>query len=89
MTIAKDRTKELVGKFGQDEQDTGNVRVQIAILTDRIRNLTEHSKQHPKDHHTRRGLLRLVGKRRRLQAYLQKIDLEGYRALIKELGLRR
>ncbi len=89
MTIAKDRTKELVGQFGQDEKDSGNVRVQIAILTERIRNLTEHSKQHPKDHHTRRGLLRLVGKRRRLQAYLQKVDLEGYRVLIQELGLRR
>ena len=69
--------------------DTGSPQVQIALLTKRIEQLTEHLRTHRKDHHSRRGLLKLVGKRRRLLDYLQKRDLEGYRALIQELGLRR
>jgi small subunit ribosomal protein S15 len=71
------------------ETDTGSPEVQIALLTDRINHLTEHLKVHKKDHHSRRGLLMLVGRRRRFLNYLQKKDLEGYRSLIRELGLRR
>jgi len=85
----KNRVKELAAKFGKNEQDTGAAAVQIALLTERVKELTEHVKAHPKDHHTRRGLLMLVGKRRRLQLYLERVDLDGYRALIQELGLRR
>ena len=88
-TLTPERTRELTAKFGSGENDTGNTRVQIALLTDRINALTEHLRSHKKDHHSRRGLLMLVGRRRRLLNYLQKKDLEGYRALIKELGLRR
>ncbi|HVW18687.1 MAG TPA: 30S ribosomal protein S15 [Solirubrobacteraceae bacterium] len=88
-TLTAERTRELVSKFGSGEQDTGNTRVQVALLTERINHLTEHLREHKKDHHSRRGLLMLVGQRRRLLNYLQKKDLEGYRALIKELGLRR
>lgn len=85
----KNRVKELAAKFGKNEQDTGAAAVQIALLTERVKELTEHVKAHPKDHHTRRGLLMLVGKRRRLQLYLERVDLDGYRALIQDLGLRR
>ena len=81
--------KELIGKFGQNDQDTGRAEVQVAILTNRINYLTEHFKQNPKDHHSRRGLLQLVGKRRRLLNYLASRDIERYRSLISELGLRR
>jgi len=88
-TLTQDQKAEIVSKFGQNAQDTGNARVQIALLTERINELTEHLRTHSKDHHSRRGLLMLVGKRRRLLGYLQKKDLEGYRALIKDLGLRR
>ena len=88
-TLTPERTRELVAKFGANETDTGNTRVQVALLTERINALTEHLRAHSKDHHSRRGLLMLVGQRRRLLNYLQKKDLEGYRALIKELGLRR
>ena len=88
-TLTPERTRELTVKFGSSETDTGNTRVQIALLTERINALTEHLRAHKKDHHSRRGLLMLVGQRRRLLNYLQKKDLEGYRALIKELGLRR
>ena len=88
-TLTPERTRELTAKFGANETDTGNARVQIALLTDRINALTEHLRSHRKDHHSRRGLLMLVGRRRRLLNYLHKKDLEGYRALIKELGLRR
>jgi small subunit ribosomal protein S15 len=88
-TLTPERTQELVSQFGANEKDTGNSRVQIALLTERINHLTEHLREHKKDHHSRRGLLMLVGQRRRLLNYLQKNDLEGYRALIKELGLRR
>ena len=89
MPLTHEQKAELVTKFGKDDRDTGSASVQIALLTRRISELTEHMKQHGHDHHSRRGLLKLVGRRRRLLAYLQRNDLEGYRALIKELGLRR
>jgi small subunit ribosomal protein S15 len=88
-TLTPEKTQEIVTQFGANETDTGNTRVQIALLTQRINDLTEHLRTNKKDHHSRRGLLMLVGRRRRLLNYLQKKDLEGYRALIKELGLRR
>jgi small subunit ribosomal protein S15 len=87
--MTKDRMKELAATYGKNEADTGNSAVQIAMLTERIKELTEHVKAHPKDHHTRRGLLMLVGKRKRLQTYLERVDLVGYRSLIQSLGLRR
>ena len=89
MSLTQERKSEIVAKFGANPQDTGNTRVQVALLTERINELTEHLRTHKKDHHSRRGLLMLVGQRRRLLNYLQKKDLEGYRALIKDLGLRR
>ena len=89
MPLTHEQKHELVSKFGKDERDTGSTRVQVALLTQRIVELTEHMKVHQHDHHSRRGLLKLVGRRRRLLAYMQRHDLEGYRALIKELGLRR
>jgi small subunit ribosomal protein S15 len=89
MPLTKEQKTEIVGTHGRDAKDTGSTRVQIALLTQRITELTEHMKVHSHDHHSRRGLLKLVGRRRRLLTYLQKHDLEGYRALIKELGLRR
>ena len=88
MTISKERKAELTAKFGKNAQDTGNSRVQVAILTDRIKELTEHMKSHQKDFHTRRGLLMLVGKRRRLLSYIKKNDINEYRELIKEIGIR-
>jgi small subunit ribosomal protein S15 len=89
MSLTAERKQELIAKFGENAQDTGNTRVQVALLTERINGLTEHLRSNKKDHHSRRGLLMLVGQRRRLLNYLQKRDLEGYRALIRELGLRR
>jgi small subunit ribosomal protein S15 len=89
MTVTAERKQELVEKFGKAPGDTGAAEVQIALLTERINELTEHLRSHTKDHHSRRGLLMMVGKRRRLLNYLQRKDLEGYRALIRELGLRR
>ena len=89
MTLTLEDKAEIVAKFGDSPEDTGNTRVQVALLTARINELTEHLRSHKKDHHSRRGLLMLVGQRRRLLAYLQKKDLDGYRGLIKELGLRR
>jgi small subunit ribosomal protein S15 len=89
MPLTKERKQELVEKFGSDGADTGNTEVQIAMLTDRINDLTEHLRTHRKDHHSRRGLLMLVGRRRRFLNYLQRSDLERYRSLIRELGLRR
>ena len=89
MPLTHEQKAGLVQKFGKDEKDTGSAAVQIAMLTQRISELTEHMKVHKHDHHSRRGLLKLVGRRRRLLGYLQRHDLEGYRALIKELGLRR
>jgi small subunit ribosomal protein S15 len=89
MSITKEKTAELTATYGATGQDTGSSRVQIALLTERIRNLTEHAKSNPKDHHSTRGLLMLVGKRRRLLNYMMSRDLEGYRELIQQLGLRR
>jgi small subunit ribosomal protein S15 len=89
MTLTKEAKLELIAKHGRGEADTGSPEVQIAMLTQRINELTEHLRRHPKDHYSRRGLLKLVGRRRRFLNYLQRKDLEGYRALIKELGLRR
>jgi small subunit ribosomal protein S15 len=89
MALTKDVKQEIVGRHGRQEADTGSTRVQIALLSQRIEGLTEHLRTHGKDHHSRRGLLKLVGRRRRLLDYLQRRDLEGYRALIKDLGLRR
>ena len=89
MSLTKERKQELIGKYGRSDGDTGSAEVQVALLTERINELTEHLRSHKKDHHSRRGLLMLVGQRRRLLGYMQKRDLEGYRALIKELGLRR
>jgi small subunit ribosomal protein S15 len=88
-TLTQEQKAEIVAKFGQNAQDTGSTRVQIALLTQRINDLTAHLREHRKDHHSRRGLLMLVGQRRRLLNYMQRNDLEGYRALIRELGLRR
>jgi small subunit ribosomal protein S15 len=89
MTLTQERKRELIEKFGDSATDTGKAEVQIALLTNRINELTEHLRTHKHDHYSRRGLLKLVGRRRRFLTYLQKHDLEGYRALIKELGLRR
>ena len=89
MALTKEVKQELIDQHGRNAQDTGSAEVQIAMLTRRINDLTEHLRTHPKDHHSRRGLLTLVGRRRRFLDYLQRKDLEGYRALIKELGLRR
>ena len=89
MTLTKEAKQEIVEKFGRATADTGSPQVQIALLSRRISELTEHLRTHKHDHHSRRGLLKLVGRRRRLLDYLQRNDLEGYRALIKELGLRR
>ena len=89
MTLTVEKKQEIVSKHGRGPADTGSAEVQIALLTARINELTEHLRTHKKDHHSRRGLLMLVGKRRRLLGYLQRTDLDRYRALIKELGLRR
>jgi small subunit ribosomal protein S15 len=89
MTLTREAKEEIVQKHGASKTDTGSTKVQVALLTQRINQLTEHLRTHPKDHYSRRGLLKLVGRRRRFLTYLQKHDLEGYRALIKELGLRR
>ncbi|HEX2396830.1 MAG TPA: 30S ribosomal protein S15 [Solirubrobacteraceae bacterium] len=89
MTITAQRRRELVSRFGASESDTGTTQVQVALLTDRINDLTEHLRSHVKDHHSRRGLLKMVGHRRRLLRYLQRTDLDGYRTLVRELGLRR
>jgi small subunit ribosomal protein S15 len=89
MSLTKEAKQEIVQKHGSSTTDTGSTQVQVALLTTRINQLTEHLRTHPKDHYSRRGLLKLVGRRRRFLNYLQKQDLEGYRALIKELGLRR
>jgi len=89
MSLTKEAKHEIVQKHGSNQADTGSTKVQVALLTQRINQLTEHLRTHPKDHYSRRGLLKLVGRRRRFLNYLQKHDLEGYRALIKELGLRR
>ncbi len=89
MTLTTERKREIAAKFGANERDTGNTKVQVALLTERINHLTEHLREQKRDHHSRRGLLMLVGQRRRFLDYLRRNDLEGYRALIKELGLRK
>ena len=81
--------KQIIAEYATNEGDTGSPEVQIAMLTKRIRDLTEHLKEHKHDHHTRRGLLALVGRRKRLLNYLQKTDIERYRSIIERLGLRR
>jgi small subunit ribosomal protein S15 len=87
--ISKEKKAAIIAEFGRKEGDTGSPEVQIAILTARIKELTEHMKQNPKDHHSGRGLLKLVGQRRGLLDYLKKNDIEGYRALIAKLGIRK
>jgi len=87
--LTKEQKAEIAAKYGRGSNDTGSAEVQIAILTASINQLTDHLKVHKKDHHSRRGLLLQVGQRRRLLSYLQKADLERYRTLINELGLRR
>jgi small subunit ribosomal protein S15 len=89
MTLTVEAKQEIVQKHGRDAQDTGSTEVQVALLTARINELTEHLREHKRDHHSRRGLLMLVGKRRRLLKYLARTDIDRYRALIAELGLRR
>ena len=89
MTMTVEEKREIITRFGKDENDTGRTEVQVALLTHRINHLTEHLREHKHDHHSRRGLLMLVGRRRRFLNYMQKNDLEGYRSLIRELGLRR
>jgi small subunit ribosomal protein S15 len=89
MPLTQERKQELIEKFGDSAADTGKAEVQIAMLTERINQLTEHLRTHKKDHHSRRGLLMLVGRRRRFLNYLQRTDLERYRALVRELGLRK
>ena len=89
MALLKDRKQEIIAKYARAEGDTGSPEVQIALLTERIRYLTEHFQVHKKDHHSRRGLLKIVGQRRRLLDYLKRKDPERYRAIIEDLGLRK
>ncbi len=89
MSLGKDQKIEIIKEFGSNEKDTGSTEVQIALLTTRIKELTEHFKVHKKDHASRRGLLKLVGQRRKLLKYLKKTDLEGYREILKRLNLRK
>ncbi len=89
MTMTAEDKQEIVARFGRTGDDTGRTEVQIALLTRRINELTDHVRTHKHDHHSRRGLLMLVGRRRRFLNYLQKKDLEGYRRLVRELGLRK
>jgi len=89
MPLSKEEKTEIIKTYGENAQDTGSAEVQIALLTKRITELTEHFKTHKKDHSSRRGLLKLVGKRRRLLRYLHDNDLDAYRKLIKDLGLRK
>ena len=88
MAVSKERKAELVAQYGANDKDSGSAEVQVALLTERIKGLTEHMKLHPKDFHTRRGLLMLVGKRRRLLSYIKARNIEEYRTLIKSLGIR-
>ncbi len=89
MPLTKETKVEIFKEFGKNEKDTGNTKSQIALLTKRIAELSEHLKAQPKDHHSRRGLLKLVGQRRRLLQYLQREDIKEYRSLIDKLGIRR
>lgn len=88
MALQSDKKTEIISKHRKHDNDSGSPEVQIAILTERITHLTEHFKVHKKDHHSRRGLLKMVGQRKRLLNYLKSKDIEGYRKLIKELGIR-
>ena len=87
--ISSDKKAEIVAKYGKTPEDTGSPEVQIALLSARIADLTEHLKTHKKDHHSRRGMLKMVGQRRGLLDYLKKTDIERYRAIVEKLGLRR
>ena len=87
--ISKEKKQAIIAEYGRCEGDTGSPEVQVAILTARINELTDHFKANPKDHHSRRGLLKMVGQRRGLLEYLKKTDLEGYRTLIAKLGIRK
>ena len=87
--ISKEKKAQIIAEYGRSEGDTGSPEVQVAILTERIRELTEHLKVNKKDNHSRRGLLKMVGKRRRLLAYLKNKDINRYRSLIERLGLRK
>ncbi|RMG44985.1 MAG: 30S ribosomal protein S15 [Acidobacteria bacterium] len=89
MPLAKEKKQELLAEYRRHETDTGSTPAQVALLTERIRHLTEHLKTHKKDHHSRLGLLKLVGKRRRLLNYMRRRDPSGYRELIQRLGIRR
>lgn len=89
MALTAEQKAEIVKEFGKNDKDTGDTRVQVALLTREIQQLTEHLKTHKKDHHSRRGLLKMVGTRRRLLRYMRRTDLEGYRELIAKLGLRK
>ena len=89
MPLDVETKKQIIADYATVEGDTGSPEVQVALLTQRIKDLTEHSREHKHDHHSRRGLLLLVGRRRRLLRYLESVDVERYRALIKRLGLRR
>ena len=89
MTLTKEAKSELIQKYASHESDTGSPEVQVALLTARINELTEHLREHRKDHHSRRGLLMLVGQRRRLLNYLNRHDVDRYRKLVQDLGLRR
>jgi small subunit ribosomal protein S15 len=87
--LTREAKQELIEKYGRQQNDTGSPEVQVALLTARINELTEHLREHKKDHHSRRGLLMLVGQRRRLLDYLSRSDVDRYRGLVQELGLRR
>ncbi|MCR5161006.1 MAG: 30S ribosomal protein S15 [Lachnospiraceae bacterium] len=87
--ISKEKKQAIIAEYGRTEGDTGSPEVQVAVLTERIRELTEHLKVNPKDHHSRRGLLKMVGQRRGLLDYLKRKDIEGYRTLIAKLGIRK
>ena len=87
--ITTEKKLAIIKEYGKNEQDTGSPEVQVSLLTARINELNEHFKNHPKDHHSRRGLLKMVGQRRNLLAYLKKVDIERYRSLIERLGLRK
>ena len=89
MSLTQEKKQELIQKFGRSDGDTGSAEVQVALLTERINELTDHLRSHTKDHHSRRGLLMLVGKRRRLLRYLERADLDRYRQVVADLGLRR
>jgi small subunit ribosomal protein S15 len=89
MAVAQERTQSIVQTYARGEKDTGSPEVQVALLSDRIRYLTEHFKSHPKDHHSRRGLLKLVGQRRRLLNYLKGRDFPRYKSVIERLGIRK